>query len=83
MICQDYTSGSIKSEESNNLFSKDKITINISNLTKPDGSKLTNPQDLSSICGTSDSNQIFYVWNSKGELIPYGDGSRYPSINIF
>lgn len=82
LICQDYTSGSSELEELNNLFSKDKITINVSNLIGPNNTVLKNPEDMSSICGTLDSNQVFYVWNSKGGSIPYGDGSRYPKINI-
>lgn len=81
MIFQDYTSKSLELEESNNLFSKDKVTINVSNFNGPSG-KLEAPSDISSICGTGDENQVFYVWNSIGQSIPYGDGSRYPSINI-
>lgn len=81
MIFQDYTSKSLELEESNNLFSKDKVTVNVSNFNGPSG-KLETPSDISSICGTGDENQVFYVWNSIGQSIPYGDGSRYPSINI-
>jgi len=81
LICQDYTSGTKEKEESNNLFAPDKITINVENLIKPDGTKLEAPSDISTICGTNDTNQIFYVWNSKGKLIAY-DANRYPTINI-
>lgn len=82
LICQDYTSKSKEECESNDLFSKSKITINISNFTKPDGSKLKSNSNLSSICGTANSNQVFYLWNELENTVPYGDGSRYPTINI-
>lgn len=82
LICQDYTSKSKGECESNDLFSKSKITINISNFTKPDGSKLKSNSNLSSICGTANSNQVFYLWNELENTVPYGDGSRYPTINI-
>lgn len=82
LICQDYTSKSVEGCKSNDLFSKSKITINISNFTKPDGSKLKSNSNLSSICGTANSNQVFYLWNELENTVPYGDGSRYPTINI-
>lgn len=82
LICQDYTSKSVEECKSNDLFSKGKITINVSNFTKPDGSKLKPNTDLSTICGTVNSNQVFYLWNELEDTVPYGDGSRYPTINI-
>lgn len=81
LILQDYTSGSVAKEEENNLFAPDKITLNISNCYGPDGKKIY-ADDLSKVCGTKDENQLIYVWNSYGETIPYGDGSRYPTINF-
>lgn len=82
LICQDYTSGSAEDEVTNNLFSSSKITINVSNFTTPSGKKLTAPDDMSTICGSSDENQVFYVWSNYSNTTPYGDGSRYPTINI-
>lgn len=81
IIMQDYTSGSLSAEESNNLFAPDKITLNILNCYGPNGKKIM-ASDLSKVCGTSDENQLIYVWNSKGGTIQYGDGSRYPKINF-
>ena len=81
ILCQDYTSGSLS--ESNNLFSPDKIKINISNFTLPNGSKLSMPKDLSTICGSGTSDQIIYVYSESEGVVKYNDGSRYPDINIF
>lgn len=82
LICQDYTSGSAEDEVTNNLFASSKITINVSNFTTPSGKKLTAPDDMSTICGSGDENQVFYVWSNYSNTTPYGDGSRYPTINI-
>lgn len=82
LICQDYTSGSAENEAANNLFASSKITINVSNFTTPSGKKLTAPDDMSTICGSGDENQVFYVWSNYSNTTPYGDGSRYPIINI-
>lgn len=82
LICQDYTSGSAEDEVTNNLFASSKITINVSNFTTPSGKKLTAPNDMSTICGSGDKNQVFYVWSNYSNTTPYGDGSRYPTINI-
>ena len=82
LICQDYTSGSAEDEVTNNLFASSKITINVSNFVTPSGKKLTAPDDMSTICGSGDENQVFYVWSDYSNTTPYGDGSRYPTINI-
>lgn len=82
LICQDYTSGTSDAESENKLFAPDKITINISNFTTPSGKKLTAPDDMSTICGSGDENQVFYVWSEYSNTTPYGDGSKYPTINI-
>lgn len=82
LICQDYTSGSAEDEVTNNLFASSKITINVSNFVTPSGKKLTAPDDMSTICGSGDENQVFYVCSNYSNTTPYGDGSRYPTINI-
>ena len=81
LIMQDYSSGSQEAEEANNLFAPDKLTINFINVVGPDG-KVIKPTNLAEVCGTSDENQIIYVWNSLGGTIPYGDGSRYPTFTF-
>lgn len=82
LICQDYTSGTSEAESKNKLFAPDKITINISNFTTPSGKRLAAPDDMSTICGSSNENQVFYVWSEYSNTTPYGDGSKYPTINI-
>ena len=81
LIMQDYSSGSQEAEEANNLFAPSKLTINFINVVGPDG-KVIKPTNLAEVCGTSDANQIIYVWNSVGGTIPYGDGSRYPTFTF-
>lgn len=79
IICQDYTSSNPSTE---NLFSPDKITINISNFRLPNGNILKSPEDISTICGSGTSDQIIYVYTDTEGLIKYNDGSRYPKLNI-
>lgn len=78
ILLQDYTSGSAAQADENNQFAK--LTINIQNLTKPDGTKLVMPEDLSEICGTRDDNQIIYMYDSWRGHTTYGN--KYPTIHI-
>lgn len=78
ILLQDYTNKSAEEVEAQNQFNK--LTINIQNLTKPDGTKLQ-PCDLSTICGTKDNNQILYVYDAYHGVRPY-DVDVYPTINI-
>ena len=77
ILLQDYTSHS--AEEANEVNQFAKLTINIMNVTKPDGNKIQ-PIELSSICGSRDENQIIYMWDSYRMHTNYGD--KYPTINI-
>lgn len=80
IICQDYTSKSVEAEQANNLFSPDKVTINIVNCTK-NGEKITmtSPE---AVCGTGNADtQLLYVWNSCEETVPYSV-DRYPTLNV-
>jgi hypothetical protein len=81
LLCQDYTSKSATEVEENNLFGPDKITINISNFTGPDGKKLVAPEDLASICGTATEDQVIYLWTDVAGAVAY-DSAKYPRINI-
>ena len=78
ILLQDYTSGSSAAADTLDIFSK--LTINIQNLTKPDGTKLVMPEDLSEICGTRDDNQIIYMYDSWRGHTAYG--AKYPTITI-
>lgn len=75
---QDNISSSADEANSNNIFAK--LTINLQNITKPDGTKLTMPQDLSTICGTQNDDQIIYIWDEYRNHVAYGD--KYPLIDI-
>lgn len=81
LICQDYTSGSKIKADKNNLFAPEKITINVSNLTMPNGEKLESLESMSDICGSIDEKQVFYLWDNYRKTTSY-DASKYPSINI-
>ena len=78
ILLQDYTSTSAEEADANNQFAN--ITINIQNLTKPDGNKLQAPDNLGSICATGDENQIIYMFDDYRGITPYGD--KYPIISI-
>ena len=81
MLMQDYTSGDSEKANENNLFAPEKITINVINTIGPNNKKITMPSDISTICGTGDEKQLFYVWDNYRNLVPY-DKSKYPTINI-
>ena len=79
ILLQDYTSGSSSAAEMINMFNK--LTINIQNCTKPDGTKITMPEDLSTICGSRDANQIIYMYDEWRGHTAY-DVNKYPHITI-
>lgn len=77
ILCQDYTSGSAEAAAKNNLFAPEKVTINIENVIGPNGK--IEKAELSTICGTKDSNQLIYIFDR--DVVAY-DETRYPKINI-
>ena len=81
MLMQDYTSSDSDKANENNLFAPEKITINVINTIGPNNKKITMPSDISTICGTGDEKQLFYIWDEYRYLVPY-DKSKYPTINI-
>ena len=81
LIMQDYTSGDAEQANINNLFASEKITINVINCIGPNNKKITMPTDISTICGTGDDKQVFYVWDNYRNLVSY-DETKYPKINI-
>ena len=81
MLMQDYTSGDSDKANENNLFAPEKITINVINTIGPNNKKITMPSDISTICGTGDEKQLFYIWDNYRDLVTY-DKSKYPTINI-
>ena len=79
IICQDYTSPSAEAAATNNLFSPDKVTINIINCTK--GGEPIVAADPATICGTKQDSQLLYVYRDKSGFVLY-DAEVYPTINI-
>ena len=70
MICEDYTSGTVALEQSNNLFASSKITVNFTNLTHK-GEKITADYE----------GQLCYVWYDNGNK-KETDENRIPTINF-
>ena len=79
ILMQDYTSGSSSAAEQSNQFAK--LTINIQNCTKPDGTKIVAPANMADICCTQNDNQILYIWDAWRNFVPY-NAEKYPTINI-
>lgn len=83
LILEDYTSKSDEEALANNLFAPEKITINFNNLVYQ-GKKVM-PEDVASVCGTKDENQVVYVCIdsvSDGNYVVAYDKNRYPTINF-
>lgn len=83
LILEDYTSKSDEKALANNLFAPEKITINFNNLVYQ-GKKVM-PEDVASVCGTKDENQVVYVCidsASDGNYVVAYDKNRYPTINF-
>lgn len=70
MICEDYTSGTVALEQSNNLFASSKITVNFTNLTHK-GEKIT----------ADYKGQLCYVWYDNGNK-KETDNNRIPTVNF-
>lgn len=70
MICEDYTSGTVALEQSNNLFASSKITVNFTNLTH-NGEKITADYE----------GQLCYVWYDNGNK-KETDKNRIPTVNF-
>lgn len=83
MIMQEYKLGSVDAVLEKKPFGADKISITMTNCKGP-GGKLIKPTDLSSVCGTSDANQLFYVYcgyNSVDTVFPYSE-DMYPKFTF-
>lgn len=83
LILEDYTSKSDEEALANNLFAPEKITINFNNLVYQ-GKKVM-PEDVASVCGTKDENQVVYVCidsASDGNYVVAYNKNRYPTINF-
>ena len=94
LIMEEISSATIEEEAATNRFGKDKITVNFINCYGPHGKIVSG--DPTTFCGVANENQLIYVFRHKtynaeialdntnvaAGIIPYGDGSNYPVINI-
>lgn len=87
LMCEDNTSKTKAECQTNNLFAKDKITVNFINLTHPNtGIDYKTMQQSEYVGG---DNQLYYVWLDHGSntngacALAYGDGANHPTINVY
>ena len=65
----------------NNVFGPSKVTVTCDNVTGPHGKLMfANPIDGAYQGATANPNQAYYVYYHKGGMIPFGDGSQYPTF---
>ncbi len=91
IIFEDYLKGTAAEVADRNLFSPERIRVNIVNTTV-EGYALSSIRNIASVCGTRNSDQLFYIWNNYGAstsenvaepaFLPY-DVSSWPEIHIY
>lgn len=65
----------------NNVFAPNKVTVTCDNVVGPHGKLMfANPIDGAYQGATANPNQAYYVYYHKGGMIPFGDGSQYPTF---
>lgn len=65
----------------NNVFGPSKVTVTCDNVVGPHGKLMfANPIDGAYQGATANPNQAYYVYYHKGGMIPFGDGSQYPTF---
>ena len=65
----------------NNVFAPSKVTVTCDNVVGPHGKLMfANPIDGAYQGSTANPNQAYYVYYHKGGMIPFGDGSQYPTF---
>lgn len=79
LIMEDYTSNTAEDAIAAKRFTN--LTINFVNVKGP-GGKLIKPDDIASICGTSNAMQVIYVYHdADDEVKPYSSG-LYPKMTF-
>ena len=64
-----------------NVFGPTKVTVTCDNVIGPNGKLMfTNPIDGAYQGSTANPNQAYYVYYHQGGMIPFGDGSQYPTF---
>ena len=80
-IFEDPLSATAEAATANNVFGPSKITVTCDNVTGPNGKLMfANPIDGAYQGATANPYQAYYVYYHKGGMIPYGDGSQYPTF---
>ena len=65
----------------NNVFGPSKVTVTCDNVVGPHGKLMfANPIDGAYQGATANPNQAYYVYYHQGGMIPFGDGSKYPTF---
>ena len=80
-IFEDPQSATADAAIANNVFAPNKITVTCDNVTGPHGKLMfANPIDGAYQGATANPNQAYYVYYHQGGMIPFGDGSQYPTF---
>lgn len=80
-IFEDPQSATADAAIANNVFGPNKVTVTCDNVTGPHGKLMfANPIDGAYQGATANPNQAYYVYYHKGGMIPFGDGSQYPTF---
>lgn len=80
-IFEDPLSATADAAIANNVFAPNKITVTCDNVIGPHGKLMfANPIDGAYQGTTANPNQAYYVYYHKGGMIPFGDGSQYPTF---
>lgn len=85
LICEDYTNKTEEEVNANNLFGDGKITVNFNNLVYQ-GKKVM-PEDVASVCGTKDENQVVMVCQDavagpEGDYCLSYDAAKFPVVSF-
>lgn len=80
-IFEDPQSATADAAIANNVFGPSKVTVTCDNVVGPHGKLMfANPIDGAYQGATANPNQAYYVYYHKGGMIPWGDGSQYPTF---
>lgn len=80
LLLEDYTSTSKDEVTTNNLFGDGKLKVNFINLMYK-GKKIE-PTDISTVCGTQNSDQVIYVYADQNEAVTQYDANTYPIVSF-
>ena len=80
-IFEDPQSATADAAIANKVFAPNKVTVTCDNVTGPHGKlKFASPIDGAYQGSTANPVQAYYVYYHQGGMIPFGDGSQYPTF---